>query len=141
MAHSSDCQMVICNFAVLSQAGIIAKCVIGILLHAVCCVVSQCMCCSQSIQALQQRNACSADDVEAVLLWREPMQTSKLFLGGMYILICLRQLVLGQPNIRLPVRLVCSCVPAAAFSSKTVCSRPDNAGAVASCGTYGHQFN
>lgn len=99
------------------------------------------MCCSQSIQALEQRNACSADDVEAVLLWREPMQTSKLFLGGMYILICLRQLVLGQPNIRLPLRLVCSCVPAAAFSSKTVCSRPDNAGAVASCGTYGHQFN
>ncbi|KAL0037393.1 hypothetical protein WJX79_005832 [Trebouxia sp. C0005] len=50
---------------------------------------------AQSIQALEQRNACSADDVEAVLLWREPMQTSKLFLGGMYILICLRQLVLG----------------------------------------------
>ncbi|KAL0036414.1 hypothetical protein WJX77_006991 [Trebouxia sp. C0004] len=50
---------------------------------------------AQSIQALEQRNACSADDVEAVLLWQEPMQTTKLFLGGMYILICLRQLVLG----------------------------------------------
>ncbi|KAL0053004.1 hypothetical protein WJX82_011350 [Trebouxia sp. C0006] len=50
---------------------------------------------AQSIHALEQRNACSADDVEAVLLWREPLQTSKLFLGGMYLLICLRQLVLG----------------------------------------------
>lgn len=50
---------------------------------------------AQSIQALEQTNSCSADNVEAVLLWQEPMQTSKLFLGGMYILICLRQLVLG----------------------------------------------
>lgn len=49
----------------------------------------------QSIHALEQGNACSADDVEAVLLWREPRKSSKVFLGGMYILICLRQLVLG----------------------------------------------
>lgn len=49
----------------------------------------------QSIHALEQGNACSADDVEAVLLWREPRRSSKVFLGGMYILICLRQLVLG----------------------------------------------
>ncbi|KAL3160022.1 hypothetical protein ABBQ38_010408 [Trebouxia sp. C0009 RCD-2024] len=50
---------------------------------------------AQSIHALEQGNACSADDVEAVLLWREPRRSSKVFLGGMYILICLRQLVLG----------------------------------------------
>ncbi len=55
-----------------------------------------CLAVMQSIQALEQKNSCSADDVQAVLLWQEPMQTSKVFLGGMYILICLRQLVLGQ---------------------------------------------
>ena len=141
MAHSSDCHVLICNFVVLSQAAIIAKCVIGILLHAVCCVVPQCMRCSQSIQALEQTNSCSADDVEAVLLWQEPMQTSKLFLGGMYILICLRQLVLGQLNMCLPPDLMCVCVPAAAFSPKAVCSCPGNAGAIASCGVCGHQLD
>ena len=49
----------------------------------------------QTIHALEQKNDCSADDVEAVLLWQEPLKSSKTFLGGMYILICLRQLVLG----------------------------------------------
>ena len=49
----------------------------------------------QSIDALEQGNACSADDVQAVLLWQEPKRSSKVFLGGMYVLICLRQLVLG----------------------------------------------
>ena len=49
----------------------------------------------QSIDALENQNACSADDVEAVLLWQEPRRSSKVFLGGMYILVCLRQLVLG----------------------------------------------
>lgn len=49
----------------------------------------------QSIDALEQGNACSADDVQAVLLWQEPKRSSKVFLGGMYILVCLRQLVLG----------------------------------------------
>lgn len=49
----------------------------------------------QSIDALEHRNSCSADDVEAVLLWQEPRRSSKVFLGGMYILVCLRQLVLG----------------------------------------------
>ena len=53
----------------------------------------------QSIQALEKRNVCSADDVEAVLLWHQPMRSSKAFLGGMYILICLRQLVLGLPAL------------------------------------------
>lgn len=55
----------------------------------------------QSIHALEQSNTCSADDVQAVLLWREPMQTGKVFLAGMYILVCLRQLVSGQPHINL----------------------------------------
>ena len=49
----------------------------------------------QSIDPLEHGNACSADDVEAVLLWQEPRRSSKVFLGGMYILVCLRQLVLG----------------------------------------------
>ncbi len=114
---------------------------VGILLHAVCYAVPDCMCRSQSIQALEQRNACSADDVEAVLLWREPMQTSKLFLGGMYILICLRQLVLGQRNVCSPLYLVCLTVLAAAVTPKTVCSCPENAGTTASCGMCGHQFH
>lgn len=55
----------------------------------------------QSIHALEQSNTCSAVDVQAVLLWREPMQTSKVFLAGMYILVCLRQLVSGQLTINL----------------------------------------
>ena len=54
------------------------------------------VCLLQSIKALEQQNKCSADDVEAVLLWQKPMQTSKVFLGGMYLLICMRQLALGQ---------------------------------------------
>ena len=49
----------------------------------------------QSIDTLEHASACSADDVEAVLLWQEPRRSSKVFLGGMYILICMRQLVLG----------------------------------------------
>ena len=67
----------------------------------------------QSIHALEQRNTCSAEDVEAVLLWQEPMRSSKYFLGGMYILICLRQLVLGQSF------LLCVCARHGLLSCET----------------------
>ena len=46
--------------------------------------------------AVQQQWQCTPEDVEAVLVWQNQRRSSKVFLGGLYIIICLRQLVLGN---------------------------------------------
>ena len=46
--------------------------------------------------AVQQQWQCTPEDVEAVLVWQNQRRSSKVFLGGLYVIICLRQLVLGN---------------------------------------------
>lgn len=46
--------------------------------------------------AVQQQWQCTPEDVEAVLVWQDQRRSSKVFLGGLYVIICLRQLVLGN---------------------------------------------
>lgn len=46
-------------------------------------------------EALYDDVQVSADDVQAILLWQDSWQSSKVFAAGLYLLICLRALVLG----------------------------------------------
>ena len=38
---------------------------------------------------------CSVGDVQAVMLWTNPWLTARVFGGGLYSLVCLRQLLSG----------------------------------------------
>lgn len=51
----------------------------------------------QGGETLQQQWQCSPEGVEAVLVWQDKRSSSKVFLAGLYALICCRQLALGTP--------------------------------------------
>lgn len=50
----------------------------------------------------------SVSDVEAVLLWEDPVLSGKVFGIGLYALICLGHIVTGKPNSPSPGILPCS---------------------------------
>ena len=49
--------------------------------------------------------------IEALLLWRDPYASAKVFGGGLYILICLRHLVCGEgpSQLQIYVHLLHGC--------------------------------
>lgn len=51
-----------------------------------------------------QKARVSVEGIERLMLWQEPLQTTKVFGVGLYVLICLRHLVNGQPCPRASVR-------------------------------------
>lgn len=44
---------------------------------------------------IQLPQVLTPEDLEGMLLWKDPVQSGKVFAGGLYGLICVRQLVNG----------------------------------------------